>query len=362
MGIYIKIKESLASGKAVALVTIINNSGDQASAGRMLISHEEEYFFKDVNEDLADSVREQALKCLKKGQSTFLKVDSAWEKTVPVFIHTFNPPPRLIIMGGGHVGAALCRIASHLDYTIVLIDDRPSFASKARHPQAHRIICEKFDRALEELKTSPTDYIVIVTRGHQHDRLCLEKALESEAVYIGMIGSRRRVSAQLRSLIEAGYTEEQLCRVHSPIGLPIGAVTEAEIAISILAEITKIRRGLSRDEAAQKEIIDAISMLEENGEKAVLVTITNTQGSTPRKAGSQMIVYPDGSLKGTVGGGCSEAEVRREALLCLDYGKSNRFRLNLTADAAAEEGMACGGTMDINLELLPFITPEIFSK
>jgi xanthine dehydrogenase accessory factor len=361
VGIYRKIKELLTAGRAVALVTMISNSDDQAAVGRILVSDVEEHFYNRIDKALADQVRDQVQVCLKKGQSAFFKLNSAQEKTAQVFIHTFNPPPRLIIMGGGHVGAALCRIASHLDYTIVLIDDRPSFASEASHPQAHRIICDKFDRALEELKASPTDYIVIVTRGHQHDRLCLEKALESEAVYIGMIGSRRRVSAQLRNLAETGYTEEQLSRIHSPIGLSIGAVTESEIAISILAEITKVRRGISRDEAAQNEIIEAISMLEENGEQAVLATIISTQGSTPRKAGSQMIVYPDGSLKGTVGGGCSEAEVRREALLCLDQGQSNRFRLNLTADAAAEEGMACGGTMDIYLEMLPLITPEIFS-
>ena len=114
------------------------------------------------------------------------------------------------------------------------------------------------------------------------------------------------------------------------------------------------------DEAVQVEVLHELCRLEQNGEKAVLATIIATQGSTPRKTGSQMIVYPDGALKGTVGGGCSEAEVRREALLCLDREQTGRVRLKLTADAAAGEGMACGGIMDIYLDLLPHISPEIF--
>ncbi len=362
MGIYHQIKALLAAGKVTGLITVFDNKSNQPTVGKMIITSDGDLAYNELDETITNQVKAQALTCLTKGQSAIAVVDSAQDKAAAqAFIHVFNPPPRLIIMGGGHVGAALCRIAAHLDYEIILIDDRPSFASQASHPQAHRLICEQFDRALDQLTPSPSDFIVIVTRGHQHDRLCLEKALKRETAYIGMIGSRRRVSAQLKDLAKSGYSEEQLSRIHSPIGLAIGAVTEAEIAISILAEIIQVRRGISRDETVQNEIIDALSLLEDNNERAVLATIINTQGSTPRKPGSQMIIFPDGSLKGTVGGGCSEAEVRRAALLCLDHEPAGRLRLNLTADAAADEGMACGGTMDIYLELLPLISPEIFS-
>lgn len=361
MEVYQKIKTSLADGKAVALVTLLDRETVQGPAGRMVIGSEGELIYNQLDPAIADQVKARAVALMMKNQSALVSVGSDQEKAKQVFIHVFMPPPRLIIMGGGHVGAALCRIAAHLDYEIVLIDDRPSYAGKASHPQAHHLICEQFDRALEQLKPSPSDYIVIVTRGHQHDRICLEKTLDREAAYIGMIGSRRRVSAQLKNLAESGYSEEQLSRVHSPIGLSIGAVTESEIAISILAEITRVRRGISRDETAQNEVLDTLERLEAKDEKAVLATIINTQGSTPRKTGSQMIIYPDGRLTGTIGGGCSEAEVRREALLCFDRGQAGFFRANLTADAAAEEGMACGGTMDVFLELFPLISPEIFS-
>jgi xanthine dehydrogenase accessory factor len=359
--IYQKIKELLNDGKAAALVSLVYSDTDQSETGKMILSGEGELIYNGLSQAVTDQAMAQAVPLIIKGQSATAKVISGQGKEKQIFIHVFNPPPRLIILGGGHVGAALCRIAAQLDYEIILIDDRPSFADQSRHPQAHRLICDQFDRALDQLKPSSADYIVIVTRGHHHDRICLEKALGWDAAYIGMIGSRRRVSAQLKDLAESGYSEEQLNRIYSPIGLSIGAVTEAEIAISILAEITRVRRGRSTDEAIQSEVLQALGRLEEENESAVLATVIGTQGSTPRKTGSQMIIYPDGTLKGTIGGGCSEAEVRREALLCLDQGKAGRIRLNLTADAAAEEGMACGGTMAVYLELLPLISPAIFS-
>lgn len=360
MKIYQKIYEYLSAGKAAALVTLLDRNSRQSGSGKVLIGNNSDILSGKIDRSILSQVQNLASDHIARGQSAIAEVLAAHGKTEHLFINVYMPSPRLIILGGGHVGAALCRIAGQLDYEIVLVDDRPAFADQTIHPQAHRLICEKFDRALDQLEPSPSDFIVIVTRGHQHDRLCLEKALNRKAAYIGMIGSRRRVSKQLREFAESGYPDEQLSRVHAPIGLPIGAVTEAEIAISILAEITRVRRNNSSDEAVQVEVLHDLCRLEQNGEKAVLATIIATQGSTPRKTGSQMIVYPDGALKGTVGGGCSEAEVRREALLCLDREQTGRVRLKLTADAAAGEGMACGGIMDIYLELLPHISPEIF--
>jgi len=200
---------------------------------------------------------------------------------------------------------------------------------------------------------SVNDYIVIVTRGHRHDRLCLEKVLEREAAYIGMIGSRRRVRAQLQDMAEHGFKPEQLARVHTPIGLPIGAVTEAEIAVSIIAEIIQVRRRVSSDEAIQSNVLQELVRIEKNQERAVLATLIKTLGSTPRKAGSQVIFYPDGAVVGTIGGGCAEEETKKEALHCFDTNLAKKMRLELTADAAADEGMACGGIMEILLEPVP---------
>ena len=360
MIIYQKIYEMLTAGKSAALVTLLDLGSGQSGPGKVIIGKNSAILSGELNQGILCQVQNLASDHIARGQSAIVEILARQGKTEHLFIHTYIPSPRLVILGGGHVGSALCRIASQLDFEIVLIDDRPAYADKTIHPQAHRLICEKFDLALDQIEPSPSDFIVIVTRGHQHDRLCLEKALGRQAAYIGMIGSRRRVSAQLKDLGESGYSEEQLSRVHSPIGLSIGAVTEAEIAISILAEIIQVRRKSSSAEAVQSEVLQELCRLEQKNEKAVLATIITTQGSTPRKTGSQMIIYPDGTLKGTVGGGCAESEVRREALFCLDREQPGRVRLKLTADAAAEEGMACGGVMEIYLELLSYISPEIF--
>ncbi len=364
MAVYKKIKELLSSGREAALVTVISAERNPSLVGRKIIVSENRVVYSGLKDELTEEVFSLTESLIKQGQSDVIDLSSCSARRPEVdilFVHCLSPSPRLIIFGGGHVGAALSKMAAQLDYEITVVDDRPSFAGEDVHPDADRLICQPFERAFNQIEPGSSDYIVIVTRGHQHDRLCLEKALEREAAYIGMIGSRRRVAAQLESLAAAGYAEEKLAVVRAPIGLPIGAVTEAEIALSILAEITKIRRCSSSGEAFQGEVFQELGRLEEGGSKAVLATITRARGSTPRKTGSQMIVYPDGTLKGTIGGGCAEAEVRLEALQCLSSGKPGLTRLNLTADAAADEGMACGGLIDIYLEPLPFLSEKKFA-
>lgn len=353
MGVYDRLAGLLDGGKAAALVTVIDSAKNKSLAGKRLVLGPEGIAASELDLALTDKINEMAAPLLKNGKSHTAELAAGTEEKLLLFIHTYAASPRLIILGGGHVGAALCRIAAHLDFEIILIDDRPSFASRAVHPAADLLICDQFDLALDRIEPSLSDYIVIVTRGHRHDRLCLEKALSRETAYIGMIGSRRRVRSQMDELAAAGYPREKLEAVHAPIGLPIGAVTETEIAVSILAEIIQVRRSAGEDEAYQKDVLRELIRLEEGNEKAVLATVVNTLGSTPRKTGSQMIIFPDGALKGTIGGGCSEAEVRLEALKCLDRGSPQKFRLRLTEETAAEEGMACGGIMDVFLQPLP---------
>ncbi len=356
MAVYKIIRELLSSNREVSLWTVVCAGKNPTLEGKKIVAAQGSVLYSNLPEELAERVFSATAPLIKRGQSALIDPDPAGKGHTGVkklFVHSINPSPRLIILGGGHVGAALCRLAAQLDYEITVVDDRPSFAAGKAHPDAGLLICEPFEKAFDRFEPAPSDYIVIVTRGHQHDRLCLEKALNRPAAYIGMIGSKRRVAAQLESLAAAGYSEDQLAKVHSPIGLSIGAVTEGEIALSILAEITKVRRSRSSGEVFQDQILRELERVELENSRAVLATIIRAQGSTPRKTGSQMIVFPDGALKGTIGGGCAEAEVRREALNCLDRSEPGLMSLNLTADAAAEEGMACGGLMDIYLELLP---------
>ena len=353
MAVYGRIAEEIAAGRKTALATVIESWDSPDLIGGKIIISEGETLYNSIRENNYDKVEVAVLEQLKKGQSAAVDLHFNQKNCCRLFVHIYNPSPRLIILGGGHVGRALCKMAALLDFEIVIIDDRPSFANQSVHPDADHIICEPFEKGLDRAEPSPSDYIVIVTRGHRHDRLCLEKALSGQFAYLGMIGSKKRVKAQLKELAEAGYSKEQLESVYSPIGLPIGAVTEAEIALSILAEITRVRRGENRGEEVQEKVMRELVSLEENGDRAVLATIIEARGSTPRKKGSQMIIYPDGHLIGTIGGGCAEADVRREAMLCIDSGESKLVKLDLDADAAAEQGMACGGKMELFLELLP---------
>ncbi len=358
MAIYNRVEKILTAGREVKLITVIGGIQDRAVVGRKIIMAGKETIYSGLDELTTARIEDLAASLSTAGQSTIGEVESADGERLELFIHAYAPPPRLIIMGGGHVGGAVCRLAAHLDYKTVLIDDRPAFVSPQKHPYASQLICKPFEQALDQLAPSPSDYLIIVTRGHRYDRLCLEKSLDREAAYIGMIGSKRRVKAQLEDLAGRGYHRELLERVYSPIGLPIGAVTEAEIAISILAEIIKVRRSKSSSEAVEKTILQELRRIEEKSTRAVLATIVRTRGSTPRKTGSQMIIFPDGSLKGTIGGGCAEAEVRRVALNCLDNDRVVLFKLEMTAEAAAEEGMACGGIMDVFIEPLQPFCPE----
>jgi xanthine dehydrogenase accessory factor len=353
MTYFTAINRSLATGEQAALVTITSMPQDDDFIGRKALYLERKMVRSEYPEELAVRINAAAMVVMENNQSGLVETTTAEGHQLAFFVHSFIPGPRLIILGGGHVGAALCRMAALLDYRIILVDDRPAFASPKVNPDAHQLICDRFDLALDELEPTPADYIVIVTRGHQHDRLCLEKSLKRKRfAYIGMIGSHKRVRAQLEDLAAAGFSREEIEKIHSPIGLSIGAITEPEIALSILAEITAVRRRDGKAETAALDVLRELERLEKAEEQAALVTVVATMGSTPRKSGSQMIVYPDGSLRGTIGGGCSEADARREALLQLQSGKPSLFRQRLTADAAAAEGMACGGIMDLLIEPL----------
>lgn len=353
MRIYGQIMDILNRRKTVALITLIRHSADTRLIGEKIVITENEVFSSRLDEYTTQKIKVAAEAVIKSGKNALAKVNGENGDQLDLFVHLYTPPPRLIILGGGHVGGALCRMAALLDYEIILIDDRPSFSSITRHPLAHHTICDPFDRAIDHLMPSTCDYLVIVTRGHRHDRICLEKALAWQAAYIGMIGSRRRVRVQMKALEAKGYPREKLEWVHSPIGLSIGAATESEIALSILAEITQVRRsGGSAGEVVQKDVLHALTALEADNRKVLLATVVNTRGSTPGREGSQLLIYPDGSIKGSIGGGCAEAEVRREALLRLEQLQPGLMQLHLTEDAASEEGMACGGSMEIFLDPL----------
>jgi xanthine dehydrogenase accessory factor len=263
----------------------------------------------------------------------------------------FLPHPRMLIFGGGHISLPLSRMASILEFDVAVFDDRPAFASGDRFPWADDVICDGFGRIAERVEIRACDYVVIVTRGHKHDKECLRAVLDgTPPFYAGMIGSRRRVAIVRKQMEEEGYDTALIARLHSPIGLSIGAVTPEEIAVSILAEVIREKRGagsaLRRESYADMELMKRLA---EGGERAALVTVLSTSGSSPREAGAKMAVLWDGRTVGSIGGGCAEADVIRDAI---DLAGSDSWRLKTVdmTDSAEEDGMVCGGSMKLLIE------------
>jgi xanthine dehydrogenase accessory factor len=166
---------------------------------------------------------------------------------VKLFVEVQVQPPHLIIVGAGHIAVPLASIASTCDFAVTVLDDRPQYAHPARFPSAQQVIAGPFREELAALRAkTPFDkhtYIVLVTRGHQHDIDCLIEVIDDPLAYIGMIGSQRRIRAVFELLeSERGFPPEKFDRVFAPIGLNIGARTPAEIAVCIVAEMINVMR------------------------------------------------------------------------------------------------------------------------
>jgi xanthine dehydrogenase accessory factor len=163
--------------------------------------------------------------------------------SVELFLEPILADPILYIFGGGHVSAQIIPLASRVGFKVEVIDDRPEFADPAKFPDAAKVHQFPFEGVLGKIPVDESSYLVIVTRGHIHDKTVLEQCLGTKAKYIGMIGSRRKKAMIYEKLLEEGFTKSDLDRVHAPIGLDIGAETPEEIAVSIVAELIQVRAG-----------------------------------------------------------------------------------------------------------------------
>jgi xanthine dehydrogenase accessory factor len=167
-----------------------------------------------------------------------------------VHIDPLSPSPRLYIIGAGHVGWHLARAASVADFRVHVVDDREKFASQERFPDATDIVVAPVAEWAATAELPADAYVVIVTRGHQGDLDCLRALAPRRLRYLGLIGSRAKVARIYEALLAEGIDPSALERVHAPIGLNIGAITPAEIAVSILAQLIAIRRGVDVSSSA----------------------------------------------------------------------------------------------------------------
>jgi xanthine dehydrogenase accessory factor len=153
------------------------------------------------------------------------------------------PRITLLIVGAGHVGQAVARLAAEVDFEVWVLDDRASYASRERFPTAQRLLVGEIGPTLQQLvpMLTPSTYCLIITRGHNHDEEALYYLAATPAGYVGMIGSKRKIKLIFEDLLAKGVTKETLARVHAPLGLPIGSQTVPEIAVSIVAELIACR-------------------------------------------------------------------------------------------------------------------------
>lgn len=259
--------------------------------------------------------------------------------------------PKMVICGAGHVSMPIIRMGKMLGFTVTVIEDRPKFADHARVAGADQVLCEPFSDGLSKIRGDSDFWFIIVTRGHRYDTECLEAILQKPYAYVGMMGSRRRVAIVKDQLEAKGVCREALDGVHTPIGLKIGAETPEEIAVSVMAEIIQVKNVGSAKGGYSTELLDAVLDPDDSREK-VLATIISRKGSAPRSVGTKMLIRADGTTVDTIGGGCIESEVIRKALLMM-RAKDEGFRLctvDMTADAAEDEGMVCGGVVEVMLE------------
>ncbi|MFZ2147356.1 MAG: XdhC family protein [Sedimentisphaerales bacterium] len=186
------------------------------------------------------------------------------EDGAEIFIETFAEQPMVFIFGAGHLSYHISRYAKSVNFRVTVCDDRAEFANKNRFPDASNIIVEGYERIFDKIDINKNSYIVIVTQGHKSDEIVLEKAVKTNAKYVGMIGSKRKTLTILKSLQQRGIPAKTLKRIYSPIGISIGAFTPEEIALSIVCELVKIRRLGDAPETSHMRIAFPEGLQEEN--------------------------------------------------------------------------------------------------
>ena len=241
--------------------------------------------------------------------------------------------------------------AKLLGLPVTALEDRPEFAEELRQAGADAVLCLPFAEGLAQIPGGQETYFVVVTRAHSCDIACLRSILQKPAAYVGMMGSRKRAALVHTQLAELGLPQERIDALHAPIGLSIGAKTAQEIALSILAEIVSVKNSRQQTEGFSPALLAA---LEQQTAPAVLATIVGRHGSTPREEGSKMLVLPDGSAVGSVGGGIMEYRTQQLARELLEPGAAPCRLAAFTTEGASDAAAiaACGGSMEVFLQRL----------
>ena len=227
----------------VRAIVIAAPEGSGATPGANVLVPEQGELVGSIGSVVLDmAVAGKARELLRNGESALATVEVEGQPA-RVFFEVYAPEPSLVIIGAGHITIPLSRLAKALDYRVTVVDPREAFATRERLPDADEILLEWPDEALAHLPLSSATAVAVLSHDDKFDVPALTTALNSPAGYVGAIGSRGTRERRDRRLREAGVTDEQIARIHGPIGLDIGAQTPEEIALAILAQIVAARRG-----------------------------------------------------------------------------------------------------------------------
>ena len=252
------LKEALGRidrGETIALVTVVETKGSTPrEVGAKMVVGKDGLIAGTIGGGITEAkVIEKIKQALKEGKGKLLTYHLTKEQAaldegaicggeMKVFIDILQPKEEVLIFGAGHIAACVSKLAKTVGFKVTIIDDRKEFANQDRFPEADEIIAEDTEKALTHLKITPSTYIIVLTRGHLKDEEVLGSVIKSSAAYIGMIGSQKKNATVFQRLTKKGISQEELDKIHTPIGIDIKAQTPEEIAVSIVAEIIQVRR------------------------------------------------------------------------------------------------------------------------
>lgn len=236
-----EIDQAYRGGPAVALASLIKPAPErQQSVGAKLFIRSDGSNHGTLGDKTLDlQTIERAHDLMIKGRNEYVTSNEGDE----CFIEAFTTPPQLVLCGGGHVSQSIAPLAKTLGFNVFVTDDREEFANKDRFPNADIVVALKPEEALQQLPINPNTFIIIVTRGHRYDNVALEAAVNTNANYVGLMGSKRKTILIYEDLLRKGIPINRVKEVRSPVGLDIHARTPEEIAVSIMSEILMFRLG-----------------------------------------------------------------------------------------------------------------------
>jgi len=251
MNITARINELIQTGETFCLATVIASDRADIAAGQKAIVMDKEPVAGALGDGpLGIAIKDLAQEVINEKKRGVVEIKPG----LHVFFDLISPELKLVVCGAGHIAIPLTRFARNVGFRVTVLDDRDDFAHPSRF-EGCDVIAADFAVTLRDLNLNPATFVVVITRGHEHDVDCLMEILKKETAYVGLIGSRRRVRFVLEMLEKQGIAKKRLQEVFTPIGTPIGAESPEEIALSIIAELVCVRRKGSQQARALRTAV-----------------------------------------------------------------------------------------------------------